>query len=321
MSAQALAALDYARRGWRVFPCHAPGRGGPCTCGARDCASPAKHPRTRHGLHDASTDPTQVAAWWRRWPAGNVGIRTGDGVVVLDVDPAHGGARSLADLEAAHGRLPATAVVRTGGAGLHLYFACTEPLRNSAGALGPGLDVRGEGGYIIAPPSWHTSGAPYRWSARGPLAPLPDWVLGALVRPEPERRQLDPASLRVGPGTGAWAAAALDGEARRVAAAAVGQRNHTLNRSAFVLGQLVGAGHLDAGEVTAVLHQAAGAAGLGEREAAATVASGLAAGERLPRHPAPRPAGRGPVDLRTVELPGAGRPPPGLCSAADGLMP
>lgn len=243
MGAPIVAALAYARRGWAVFPCHAPGPRGGCTCAAgAACASPAKHPRTRRGLHDATCDPARIKAWWRTWPAANVGIRTGGGLAVVDVDPAHGGAASVDALESAHGRLPDTMAVRTGGAGLHLYFAADGAVRNSAGALGPGVDVRGEGGYVVAPPSRHASGGRYRWAGTAALAPLPDWVLEALVRPEPVRTPLDPAHLRPQRAASAWAGAALAGELDRVASAPEGQRNHTLNRAAFALGQIVGAG-------------------------------------------------------------------------------
>lgn len=311
MSGLDLAAVDYTRRGWRVFPCHAPASGA-CSCGAGDCASPAKHPRTRHGLHDASAEEDVVARWWRRWPGANVGLRTGDGLVVLDVDPAHGGTESLAVLKTDHGPLPATATVRTGSGGLHLYFRHDGALRNSAGALGPGLDVRADGGYVIAPPSWHMAGAPYRWTSTVPPAPLPGWVLGRLVRPPPPRPPVLPSSAVAGAAASAWATAALAGEVDRVVTAVEGQRNHTLNRSAFVLGQIVGGGHLDAAEVADLLERAGEAAGLGAREVAATVASGLAAGARWPRHPRPRPApgalGRGTARAATHEA--AGTVPP-----------
>ncbi|HET7487958.1 MAG TPA: bifunctional DNA primase/polymerase [Acidimicrobiales bacterium] len=289
MSAAGDAAAGYARRGWAVFPCHAPAARG-CTCGAAGCASPAKHPRSRHGLHDATTDAAAVAAWWRRWPQANVGVRTGGGLVVLDVDPAHGGADSLAALEAAVGPLPATMTVHTGGGGLHLYFAHGHALRNSAGKLGPGLDVRGEGGYVIAPPSRHISGAAYRWSDGAGLAPLPAAIVERLQPRLPQRPSVDPASFRPGPQASAWAAAALAGELDRVATAPVGQRNHTLNRAAFSLGQIVGAGHVDLAEAADLLGRAGEAVGLGPIEVAATVSSGLAAGQRWPRHPPERPA-------------------------------
>ena len=106
------AALRYARWGWAVFPCHETVRS-QCSCGLADCSSPAKHPRTRRGLHDASTDPARVMAWWRRWPSANVGVRTGSvsGLVVVDVDRRPGGLVSLAKLEQRYGQLPATAAV------------------------------------------------------------------------------------------------------------------------------------------------------------------------------------------------------------------
>lgn len=124
-----------------------------------------KLPRLRNGLHGASTDIAVVAEWWRRWPGANIGIRTGaaSGLVVLDVDPPAGFA-ALAELERRVGKL-ATAEVLTGSGGRHRYF--THPgggeVRNSAGRLGDGLDVRGDGGYVVAPPSIHESGRPYKW--------------------------------------------------------------------------------------------------------------------------------------------------------------
>ncbi|MGH9012234.1 MAG: bifunctional DNA primase/polymerase, partial [Acidimicrobiia bacterium] len=127
-------ALIYAGRGWAVLPCHQP-RHGSCSCGRVDCTSPAKHPRTAHGLRDASTDPERIRAWWRRWPEANVAVRTGaaSGLVVLDIDPPHGEA-SLATLVAHHGVLPPTLTVNTGSGGYHLYFAHPgTTLRNSAG--------------------------------------------------------------------------------------------------------------------------------------------------------------------------------------------
>lgn len=324
MGSCALAALAYARRGWRVFPCHTAVPGG-CSCPAgAGCASIAKHPRTRHGLHDASADADTIKRWWRMWPQANVGLRTGDGLVVVDIDPAHGGMASLRALEAAMGRIPPTLAVRTGGAGLHLYFSSGDAIRNSAGALGPGIDIRGDGGYVIAPPSWHASGSWYRWNGGPTLAPLPGWVREHLVRPQPERVAFDPGDLRR-PGVSAWAATAVAGEVARVNAAGDGQRNHTLNRSAFVLGQIVGGGHLDRAEVVDVLRRAGESAGLGPREVAATVDSGLSAGERWPRHPPDRPRQREGasvgIDLRAVALPAPPDRPVRDQGVADGLSP
>lgn len=117
----------------------------------------------------------------------------------------------------------------------------------------------------------------------------------------------------------------MSGEVDRVVSAAEGARNHTLNRSAFVLGQLVGAGHLERDEVADVLTRAGCSAGLGEREVAATVASGLSAGERWPRHPSERAVQRGcasaVVDLRAVDLPTGRADPGGSVGVADGITP
>jgi hypothetical protein len=104
LNGPAEAAADYAERGWLVMPLHSI-QGESCTCGKPDCHSPGKHPRTAHGLKDASTDQQQVAAWWREWPDANVGIVTGteSGIVVIDIDGQRGIA-SLDALEAARHR-------------------------------------------------------------------------------------------------------------------------------------------------------------------------------------------------------------------------
>jgi hypothetical protein len=182
-------ARAYAQRRWPVFPLHSI-RESQCSCGAAGCKSPGKHPRTARGLTEATSDSKQVAAWWRQWPDANIALRTGDVFVVLDVDPKHGGDEALAELEAAHGRLPETWRVKTGGGGAHLFFQppLGAPLRNSAGKLGPGLDVRGVGGYVVAGHSNHISGSDYVWDvelhpALIPLAPMPEWMVALLRAP------------------------------------------------------------------------------------------------------------------------------------------
>ena len=145
------------------------------------CEPGGKRPLTYNGFWDASLDAERVEAWWDRWPHANLGVPTGErsGLLVLDVDPASGGLESLAALEREHGPLPVTARARTGGGGMHVFFVypAGEAVRNSAGKLGPGLDVRGEGGYVVVPPS-RTRGA-YRWLDRAPPA-RPAWLLGCL---------------------------------------------------------------------------------------------------------------------------------------------
>lgn len=286
-----VAAVVYARRGWPVFPCHSPiASRSACSCGMRDCASPGKHPRVRNGLHAATVDEAQVRRWWARWPNANVGIRTGteSGLVVVDVDPAHGGGDSLDRLVSAHGRFFAnTRTVRTGGGGWHFYFRHPgELVRNDTGRrLGPGIDVRGDGGYVLAPPSAHSSGNHYELDApRREVAALPDWLIERLTR-EPDRPRFPDATLIDGAKAGRWAEAAFSGEIDRLRAAQEGTRNDTLNRIAFRLGQIVASGALDEGRVMAALVQGAQAVGLGEREALLTVESGLRAGETRPRGP------------------------------------
>ncbi|MBW3643458.1 MAG: bifunctional DNA primase/polymerase, partial [Actinobacteria bacterium] len=111
------AALGYAARDWAVLPCHSPATGGRCSCGRGDCASPAKHPRLARGLTSASTEAAQIEHWWRRWLGANVAVRTGaaSGLVVIDVDPRHGGEGSLEALVAEHGGTPGAGLVATGG--------------------------------------------------------------------------------------------------------------------------------------------------------------------------------------------------------------
>ena len=158
-------ALAYAARGWLVVPLHNP-KQGVCSCRKKNCSSPGKHPRTEHGLNDGSRDPKQIARWWDKWPDANLGILTGreSGLVVLDVDGMDG-KQSLQALTATHGGLPKTLCVKTGRtgtdgkrAGAHYYFRAPVgvPIQNSAGVhgkgLGKGLDIRADGGYVVAPP-------------------------------------------------------------------------------------------------------------------------------------------------------------------------
>jgi putative DNA primase/helicase len=156
--------------GLLIFPLYGINADGTCTC-QQDCGRNAgKHPRTPHGFRDASTSPEQIDTWWELWPDANVGIATGaqSGIWVLDVDPDKGGDASLAELERRHGPLGQSWRVATGGGGLHLWFRSSdEPLRSSVGQLGPGLDVRADGGYVVAPPSRHLSGCAYRWADGG----------------------------------------------------------------------------------------------------------------------------------------------------------
>ena len=249
-------ALAYARAGWPVFPCR-----------PRD-----KPPLTRHGVKDATADGATITAWWTCWPNANIGLATGVAFDVLDIDGP--------DVELP-GPLPDSPTVGT-GKGLHIYLPVTG-LGNRAGMV-PGVDYRGVGGYILAPPSVHPSGAVYQWlaSPRLPLAEPPTW-LTKLLRPGtpiPVRAEV----VRLG----AYAQRALDDEVSKVRNAVSGTRNHTLNKAAYSLGQLIGERVLDAEPVVSSLLAAAIEAGLGQHESEATITSGLRAGLNNPRVIEPR---------------------------------
>jgi Bifunctional DNA primase/polymerase, N-terminal len=292
-------ALAYAARGWAVLPLWWPGDGDRrCACPDPTCGSPnperpderlgspAKHPigeLVPHGLQQATTDQRLIERWWFARARANVGLRTGaiSGLVVLDVDGPAGEA-SLRGLVEQHGRFRATWAM-TGSGGWHAYFAHPgAEVGNSAGRLGPKLDVRGDGGYVVAPPSRHFSGGDYQWRSPVPprLLPAPSWMLELLATPPPPA---PPRPVRLESGVSAYVVAAVEAEAHEVAVAPAGQRNNRLNLAAWRLGQLVGAGLVSENSVSAVLLAAAAAAGLAERGATATVRSGLAAGARHPR--------------------------------------
>jgi putative DNA primase/helicase len=159
------AALDYAKRGWHVFPCHSINKTGHCTCkDGPKCEHPGKHPLVAGGFHAATTDPNKIRSWWGKWPWANVAIATGkvSGLVVLDIDPRNGG-----DLDKLPGNLPLTPTVETGGGGLHYYFQYPEDQDIlSIQSLFPGVDVKADGGYVIAPPSRHISSEHYSYRVK-----------------------------------------------------------------------------------------------------------------------------------------------------------
>jgi putative DNA primase/helicase len=156
-------ALRAARRGWHVLPLNW-AIAGTCGCGDPECGSVGKHPLTAHGVKDATTDEATIQRWWREYPKANIGIATGKAsdLIVLDVDPRHGGLESLRQFEDENGPLPDVPAVRTGGGGFHFYFKHFPGLGNKASLL-PGFDVKSDGGYVVYPGSIHKSGKRYRW--------------------------------------------------------------------------------------------------------------------------------------------------------------
>lgn len=164
------AAMAYTKRGWPVLP----------------LTAQTKQPLGKlvpHGLKDATTDQETLARWWQGDPMANIGIRTGvaSGLVVLDIDPRNGGSENLRELEQQNRELPHTVMSLTGGGGAHIFF------KHPAGfiknkTLAPGVEVKADGAYVVAPPSIHPSGDVYQWEASSHpddvvLAPLPEWLL------------------------------------------------------------------------------------------------------------------------------------------------
>jgi hypothetical protein len=308
------AALGYASRGIPVLPLHhpfphhgnlqpvpdgqqlpRPAVGSGCSCGDPGCGQPAKHPLgalVPHGVKDATCNRARVLAWWTRHPQANIGLACGHRFDVLDVDgPA--GAHAIQELAATHGLESSGPLVRTGGGGWHYYLAPTG-LGNARPRDLEHVDWRGRGGYVVAPPSRHASGHPYRWVAGRDLDTPPVQVPAVLferLQPGQLRRPTGPLQLpAAGDGRGdRYARAALAKELARVATALIGQRNRQLWESTRNLYNLVATGALDQREVDQGLLQAAERCGLlaeEPRQTRRTLASGRQVGLAHPGRPA-----------------------------------
>lgn len=183
------AARIYIGAGFSIIPLHWITRG-KCSCGKKDCSSPAKHPLTQHGLKDASCDLAQIKDWWKKFPKANIGVCTGQvsgGLIVIDVDVVKGGKITAVDI-------PITLEVETGN-GFHFWLRSNQEIHNSAGKLGQGIDIRGWGGYVVAPPSLHSNGRIYTFRNQDPIAELPAKILAQLIDPEPEPETDDPTLI------------------------------------------------------------------------------------------------------------------------------
>jgi hypothetical protein len=220
-----------------------------------------------HGLKDATTDADEIRRWWGLFPTSNVGIATGAGLVVYDIDPGKGGGGTFESWTAGHD-FPRAPTVVTGSGGLHFYFAGAE--RSGTNVLGPGVDVRGVGGYVVAPPSVHVSSERYYWAVEGEPAPLPSYlqppaggVPNVVVPHDPVKRGRR------------YARAAFDAELEAVRIAVDGTRNDQLNRSAFAIARFVTDGSIPASEYVERFTGTATDAGLGADEVRRTLASAL----------------------------------------------
>jgi hypothetical protein len=175
------AVVDDVQIGWAILCLYAATSIGGCGCGNPACESPGKHPRTANGLHDASKDEKQVRTWWGQYPNANVGVATGavSGIFVVDLD-GFAACLKLLKLEQTYGDLPETLTAATSrDKGFHLYFRYPTdgPVPSSVGRVAEGIDVRGDGGYVVAPPSIGVTGNQYHWVNDEPICEAPSWLL------------------------------------------------------------------------------------------------------------------------------------------------
>jgi uncharacterized protein (DUF927 family) len=298
-------ALDFVKAGYMLLPCR-----------------PDKSPHIKDWPNKATTDEQQIKEWWARWPEAMIGLPTGkkNGVWVLDVDlkPEKGinGHEALAQLQTQHGQLPTTWTQTTPRDGRHLIFSCPknlnpdEKIKSSIEELGPGLDVRGDGAYIIVAPSARADGRSYQ-TINGPecLTVPPDWLLGLVVKHDQPKKQVPSSTTNDGLSvnvTNASEKRYLDifvrDELEKVETATEGCRNNTLNKVSYNLARLIGGGYLDRNAIEEMLLASAQVCGLGMYEAVATIKSGIDAGISNPRI----------INLPTL--------PPGFRLGDDGLF-
>ncbi|MGH8882875.1 MAG: bifunctional DNA primase/polymerase, partial [Stackebrandtia sp.] len=284
--------LDYATTGWPVFVLSG-GKVPLANCRACRQASSSHDMEscpclTCHGFYAATVDADRIIAMVSGHP-GVLAVRTGapSGLVVVDVDPRNGGTQTFARLLADRVLHTDTLTTRTGGGGVHLYFAHPGGWVKGGGkALGPGVDVKADGGYSVVPPS-SFNGKSYMWCRGAPnaveLPPLPDAVA---VRLAPTERPAlsSPAPISAPAGSGFVAPVNPAGRLAGIVTALLstprdsGRRNEMLNWGAFTAAEMVRAGSIPAGAVVSALSEAARAIGLAPREIEATIRSGLRAG-------------------------------------------
>lgn len=245
-------ALSYINRGWPVFPVRSAEEYDDVT---GEVYSP-KTPLTSNGLKAATLNERIVREWWRRYPSAMVGIPTGEaiGAFVLDLDIKPGvgdGHEWLSDMELEHGRLPLTARSRTMGGGSHFFFKHVDGVRNR-GALGLACDIRGAGGYIVAPGSQAADGRAYKWIDDIEVNDAPAWLLDLLLKHPAQPQEYQPRTYT---STNApYVNTAINDELSQLASVPLGGgRNNALNDAAFAIGQFVGAGAISRAEAEAAL--------------------------------------------------------------------
>jgi len=247
-------AISLARHGVAVFPC-----------------LENKCPATPHGFKDAVSSPDEAATLWQRYPGPLIGVATGavSGIDVLDLDLHKEGADEWHSAHCTY--LPRTRTHGTRSGGLHMLFRHREGMRNSASRIAEGIDVRGDGGYIIW---WPAAGLDIM--DRSPAAQWPAWLAEQAMPPPPSK--MDPAAteqtLR---DADRYAAGAVRAAIQSVLTAPQGRRNDTLNGEVYSLARFVPQGLLTAGQIAQAMAAAGLQAGLNQREIEKTIASALRA--------------------------------------------
>lgn len=256
------AAATLAYKGWAVFPVDAE----------------SKVPLVKDWPNVASTDAKQVHQWWRKFPNASIGYATGI-LTVVEID----GEEGLASMNALRAVNPWPPTLSSmSGRGLHFFYASPEPIRNCVGlsqdgkrGLGKGIDVRGQGGFVVLPPSRHSNGRVYRWVQKVAPVCMPEWMTERLRSPTVEPGP----PVEISDAT-RYVQTALEQELASIRDAPEGALNHAVNRAAFALGRFVASGELDDEEVYDALVREAEAAGHPSLGAQKTVRSGLNGGMR-----------------------------------------
>jgi hypothetical protein len=249
-------ALKYVALGWPVFP----------------LAEGAKVPmKDSDGFKSASLDQAKIAVWQAQHPHNNIAAATGiaSGIFVVDLDPGSGADMTVRKLASQGKHFPSTVQARTPRDGRHLYYAYDRRATiTKAHSLGRGIDTRGDGGYIVLPPSWwRETQSGYRWVVppRGPaLAPLPAWAIAALSPPPPRKVEHKPADLSDLTGYRRQAFADLDETVRRIARLQDG-RHEAPFKAAALLGKYVHHGLLTEADLEGAILSACGSNGALEK--------------------------------------------------------
>jgi hypothetical protein len=305
------AALSYAAaRGWKVFPVYGVRDDGSCTCGdphdgtrRLDERTIGKHPILPSGFKGASSNPALIAAWWDKWPDANIGNASGEvsGFDVLDIDTkkdpvsGHDGGHSLGTLVAEHGPLNlATLMQETGSGGAQYFMAHAAGVSNRNGVR-HAIDVRGDGGYVILPPSRHRSGRRYRWVNEAPIAPWTPWLLDVVTRkkeaaqrPKHTAVPASEASPEMHERRRSYFAKTMDAQLEKVRTAKSGAQFPEKNRNDRLFEAACAAGNMSHWQIetdediAAQLLDAALACGLDEGDADRQIWNGIAKGKESP---------------------------------------